>query len=99
MSRQRTPPGSPQARFVASCPSPAKAMSIPPARGEQTKTGQTKTGQTKTPEVFPPAFLLAVAHGLLIVVEPALARLVIALPSRPVGRTALVTPHRSGDFA
>jgi hypothetical protein len=69
-------------------------MSIPPARARQTKTGQ-----TKTPEVFPPAFPLAVAHGLLIVVEPALAWLVIALPSRTVGRTALVTPHRSGDFA
>ena len=68
-------------------------MSIPPAR-----TRQTKTGQTKTPEVFPPAFPLAVAHGLLIVVEPALARLVIALPSRTVGRTALVTPRRPGDF-
>jgi hypothetical protein len=34
----------------------------------------------------------------LIVVEAALARLVIALATRPVGRT-LVTAHRPGDFA
>ena len=37
--------------------------------------------------------------GLLIVVEPALARFVITFPSRTVGRTALVTTRRPGDFA
>jgi hypothetical protein len=57
-----------------------------------------KNGANKNAGGFPPAFPLAVAHGLLIVVEPALARLVIALPSRTVGRTALVTPRRPGDF-
>ncbi|HEX9523044.1 MAG TPA: hypothetical protein VF949_08745, partial [Reyranella sp.] len=34
----------------------------------------------------------------MIVVEPALARLVVTLPSRTVGRTALVATRRTGDL-
>jgi hypothetical protein len=37
-------------------------------------------------------------HGLLVVVEPALARFVITFAARPVGRT-LVATHGPGDFA
>ena len=49
---------------------------------------------------MPPAFrfVQVAVSGLLIVVEAALARLVIALAARPVGRT-LMTTCRPGDFA
>jgi hypothetical protein len=49
---------------------------------------------------MPPAFrfVQVAVSGLLIVVEATLARLVIALATRPVGRT-LVTTCRPGDFA
>ena len=43
-------------------------------------------------------FVQVAVSGLLIVVEAALARLVIALAARPVGRT-LVTTCRPADFA
>ena len=48
------------------------------------------------PPAFP--FVQVAVSGLLIVVEAALARLVIALAARPVGRT-LVPSSRPGDFA
>src|SRR6266511_1670491 len=56
--------------------------------------------QTKTPGAKPPAFpfVQVAVSGLLIVVEAALARLVIAFATRPVGRT-LVTTCRPADFA
>ena len=58
------------------------------------------SGQTKTPGTEPPAFpIVQVAvSGLLIVVEAALARFVIALAARAVGRT-LVTTCRPADLA
>ena len=49
----------------------------------------------KTP-AFP--FVQVAVSGLLIVVEATLARLVVALAARPVGRT-LVPSSRPGDFA
>jgi hypothetical protein len=45
-----------------------------------------------------PAFVQVAVSGLLIVVEAALARLVVALAARPVGRP-LMTTGRPGDFA
>ena len=57
--------------------------------------GRNKKRRGKTP-AFP--FVQVAVSGLLIVVEATLARLVIALAARPVGRT-LVTTSRPGDFA
>ena len=57
--------------------------------------GANEKRRGKTP-AFP--FVQVAVSGLLIVVEAALARLVIALAARPVGRT-LVTTSRPGDFA
>src|SRR5712664_357925 len=90
MSRQSTPPGSPQARFVASCPSPVEGAehSIGARRANKNAGGKTSGVSVTT-----------VVHGLLIVVEPALARLIITLPSRTVGRTALMAPRGLGDLA
>ena len=48
------------------------------------------------PPAFP--FIQVAVSGLLIVVEAALARLVVAFTARPVGRP-LVTTCRPGDFA
>jgi hypothetical protein len=60
----------------------------------------TGKAQTKTPGTKPPAFpfVQVAVSGLLIVVEATLARFVIALATRPVGRT-LVPSSGPGDFA
>ena len=57
-------------------------------------------GQTKTPGAEPPAFpfVQVAVSGLLIVVEAALARLVITFAARPIWRT-LVPSSGPGDFA
>ena len=63
--------------------------------GEEVRGRQTKTPGTKPP-AFP--FVQVAVSGLLIVVEATLARFVIALATRPVGRT-LVPSSGPGDFA
>ena len=70
--------------------------SPPPSYGGgHERQRQTKNAGSKTP-AFP--FVQVAVSGLLIVVEATLARLVITLAARPVGRT-LVTTCRPGDFA
>jgi hypothetical protein len=55
--------------------------------------------QKKNAGAKSPAFSLRpLFHGLLIVVEPALARFVITFAARPVGRAALMATHGPRDF-
>src|SRR5215207_108401 len=65
--------------------------------GEEMKK---RSPKRKTPGAEPPAFpfVQVAASGLLIVIEATLARLVITLAARPVGRT-LMTTYRPADFA
>src|SRR5258707_10555028 len=91
------PPGSRQAPCVASCPSPdsrllSEAGSIAPARRGQTKT------PAKNLRRFRSGYFCRLVAGLLIVVEPALARLVVPFAPRTIGRSALMTPRGFGDL-
>src|SRR5688572_12626172 len=82
---------------LASAPAVACPLLYPPPYdgGGNKKVPKTKNAGDKAP-AFP--FVQVAASGLLIVVEATLARLVVTLAARPVGRT-LVTTCRPGDFA
>ena len=86
-SRAKPPEGR---RSRGTCFVDAAAKKVPPLR-----LATLKNAGDKAP-AFP--FVQVAASGLLIVVEATLARFVIALATRPVGRT-LVPSSGPGDFA